>query len=358
MQQALSTTAATPLSAAAVRAAAAVPASRTGRWYERTWVRVACGAVGLGFVAWLFSRVDLRVVWGELAQLLPFLPLMILLESGRIAGEYISTRQLSRAPASELPRRTMLQAHLMSYALSIGLPIGRLFAEAAKATLLARHIGGPRAAAVATSSHVLCLISDATFLLGLTGLVWLLSGQSLLTYALFAQAALSCLLAAALWTLRRAAWPTKALRRLPKAAAWAAQMRKAQLPLGRQVGRAMLGLLFGRTCQVACFFVALLVTRDHWDGSSSLISASAGAQALNQLAGAVGDLMPAQLGVTDALFKSSAPVLGVSVETALAIAVGFHLAQLFWIAVGLLSPYYFRVAAKAEEVRDLESVIR
>ena len=50
-------------------------------------------------------------------------------------------------------------------------------------------------------------LSDATFLLGLTGLVWLLSGQSLLTYALFAQAALSCLLAAALWTLRRAAWP-------------------------------------------------------------------------------------------------------------------------------------------------------
>ncbi|MCA9647354.1 MAG: flippase-like domain-containing protein [Polyangiaceae bacterium] len=346
------------LSSSAAPEALLPPTRRAGRWFERAWARVLFSALGLGFVAFLLSRVDLRLVWGELTRLLPFVPLMILLESGRIAGEYFSTRQLSGASSEELPRRTMLQAHLMSYALSIGLPIGRLFAEGAKATLLARHIGGPRAAAVATSSHVLCLISDATFLVTLSALVWFLSGESLLTYAVVAQAALSCLLAAALWVLRRASWPAKALRRVPKAAAWATQMRAAQLPLGREVGRAMLGLLFGRTCQVACFLVALAVTRDGQGNVASLISASAGAQALNQLAGAVGDLMPAQLGVTDALFKGSAPLLGVSVETALAVAVAFHLVQLFWIGVGLASPYWFRVASTSRKVTDLESVIR
>ncbi|MGE0325750.1 MAG: lysylphosphatidylglycerol synthase domain-containing protein [Polyangiaceae bacterium] len=349
MQQVLSSSAANPLGGA--RPDELLPATRrAGRWFERAWARVLFSALGLGFVAWLLSRVDLLLVWGELSQLLPFVPVMILLEAGRIAGEYFSTRQLSGASAKELPRRTMLQAHLMSYALSIGLPIGRLFAEGAKATLLARHIGGPRAAAVATSSHVLCLVSDATFLVTLSGLVWFLSGHSMLTYAVFTQAALSCLLAAALWVLRRAAWPAKALRRLPKAAAWATQMRRAQLPLGRQVGRAMAGLLFGRTCQVAIFLVAFAVTRTPGNSLASLVSASAGAQALNQLAGAVGDLMPAQLGVTDALFKGSAPLLGVSVETALAIAVAFHLVQLFWITVGLASPHWFGRAASASEL--------
>lgn len=357
MQHALSTSAGDPLGAPP-QAPVVSNRTRAGRWFQRTWVRVLCSGLGLAFVTWLLSRVDLLLVWRELKNLLPFLPLMIVLEAGRIAGEYFSTRQLTGASAKQLPRRTMLQAHLMSYAFSIGLPLGRLFAEAAKATLLARHLGGPRAAAVATSSHVLCLISDATFLLTLSALVWLLSGQTLLTYVLFSQAGLSCLLAAALWVLRRAEWPAKALRRIPSAAAWAAQMRKAQLPVGRAVGRAMAGLLFGRTCQVACFLVALAVTRDHWSGLASLISASAGAQALNQLAGAVGDLVPAQLGVTDALFKGSASLLGVSAESALAVAGAFHLVQLFWIGVGFASPYWFRAATIRPEARDIESVVR
>jgi hypothetical protein len=65
------------------------------------------------------------------------------------------------------------------------------------------------------------------------------------------------------------------------------------------------------------------------------------------VATSAGDLIPGQLGVTDAAFALAAPALQLSLASAVAVALLSHGVQLAWCAAGALTPLLFRAGASA-----------
>jgi hypothetical protein len=62
------------------------------------------------------------------------------------------------------------------------------------------------------------------------------------------------------------------------------------------------------------------------------------AEGVHLVNGSIGDLIPAQVGLSEATYRFSSAALGISPSDGVAIALIAHLAQLFWLLVGALTP--------------------
>ena len=66
-------------------------------------------------------------------------------------------------------------------------------------------------------------------------------------------------------------------------------------------------------------------------------------------AGAVGDVIPGQVGISEAGYAMTAQVLNVTAGDAVAMALLVHLAQVVWVAVGFIAPLFAPAPAPAPE---------
>jgi hypothetical protein len=66
------------------------------------------------------------------------------------------------------------------------------------------------------------------------------------------------------------------------------------------------------------------------------------AQGVNAVGGALGDLIPAQVGTTDGAFTLAAPLLGLAASASIAIAVLVHLIQAFGAIAGVVAALAWR----------------
>lgn len=306
------------------------------------------GLVVLGAVAHFVGTGEVRAA---LAKNLPWLPLALLLEATRIPIELWASVRLLGAAGSAIPMASLLRAHLVFYAMSIGVPGGRPVAEAAKAKALAPWLGGSRAAALATATQSMSFSTDAIFALLAALSAYRVSGGSSLTLALCVLA-LGCVALASIVAYgARSAWLSRAFRRFPSVETRLERFREMaerQAMLSADVV-AIFGL--SRVAQVSLFGVLFYATL----GAASLDQALV-ALGLAMLGSVFGDAIPGQLGATDAVFSLAAAPLGHAAAQLTSMALLFHAAQLLVTGLAaILALTCFRNVATPSEASPTPS---
>ena len=157
------------------------PADRSRLWAV---VRGLLGLLGIGAVVWIVNDVGLDELGRVIGPALPWMPLAVALELARVAMDGVSSRQTLGRRGQEVPWLPLLASHLVAFAVMGVAPAGRATAEAVKASLLARWIGGPTAAAMGTANQANVLISSGTFTIVSTAAAFALTGWSVLTQLL------------------------------------------------------------------------------------------------------------------------------------------------------------------------------
>jgi hypothetical protein len=297
------------------------------------------GLIALGAVAHFAGAHSVATT---LVASLPWLPLLFVIEGLRIPLEMLVTRRLLGARAREVPLGSLLRAQLVFYAVSICAPGGRLVAEASKASLIGAHVGGMRAAAVATASQAGSLCADAlAALLGLVA-VFLLSGWSWVTLSLVGFAAASLAASLLLAHVTRRPLPERITSRLGGFGVFLRSLAEAART-ERMLRPDIVGLLLiARLCQAVFFGAGLAVV-----GLAATPIAALAALAFVMVGSLVGEVIPAQLGATDAALLALAPVLNAATAPLATLGVLFHAAQLFWVAVGASAALFARGGRKA-----------
>jgi hypothetical protein len=293
-----------------------------------TLLMAALGVVAFILLIWNLGDVEvLRGLW----SLSSYLPLLVALALGRLGCEVLGTRALLTAADARVPLLCLLRGQLIAQALDVVMPAGRTAAEAAKATVYARYLGLPQAAAIATLLQLAVLVANACW--AIAGYV--ASLESALPHALqlallgFA-AAITCLVlgigvfagsAAARKLFARVRFVEVSLQR------FAALLRSSP----RALANAVFAQLLGRSLQAA-----QLVLLGYALGAEPSLPRAAIMQAVYLVGAASGELVPAQLGTTDAAFVLAAPAFGLTQSAAFSASLMLHAVQLVTGALACL----------------------
>jgi hypothetical protein len=296
-----------------------------------TLLMAAVGVVTFGLLLWNLGDLEvLRGLW----SLSSYLPLLVLMELGRLGCELLGTRALLTAANASVPPLSLLRGQLIAQALDVVMPAGRTAAEAAKATVYARYLGLPQAAAIATMLQLAVLVANASW--AIAGYIASLSAP--LTHALrvallgFA-AAISCLVLG-----------VGAFAASPVARQLFAQVRFVEVSLQRfaellrSAPRALMNAVFaqllGRSMQAL-----QLVVLGYALGAEPTFARAAIMQAVYLVGAASGELVPAQLGATDAAFVLAAPAFGLTQSAAFSASLMLHAVQLSTGALACLGAF-------------------
>lgn len=289
--------------------------------------RALLAVVGLSLVAYLAREAGpariARVLW----QGGSWLPIIFALELAQLGSDFIALRLLFRSQSARIPRGSWLRSSAIAYAMMILVPAGRAAGEVARATLLARHVGAPRAATASAqlqSSYLLAngLASAAACAvvaswLGFRSPLAVLLGANVLVMATFAS-----FLLAILWDARIGRWLDRLRRRFTG--------QSAERPLETAARR---GVTWGavavcsvsRCAQVIQYGAILSAV-----GGVPSVRGVFGAYGIHLIGATVGDMLPNQLGVVDGAYRTFARTIGFGDAPARALSIAFiaHAVQL------------------------------
>jgi hypothetical protein len=211
----------------------------------------------------------------------------------------------------------------LAQTLDVVMPAGRTAAEAAKATVYAQHLGLPQAAAIATALQLAVLVANSCW--AVAGYVASLSAplSEALRVALlgFAAAVSGLVLGVCAFAASPAA--RKLLARVHFVEASLQRFATLLKTAPRQLLIAVFAQLLGRSLQ-ATQLVLLSVAL----GATPTFAHAAIMQAVYLVGAASGELVPAQLGTTDAAFVLAAPALGLTQASAFSASLMLHAVQL------------------------------
>jgi hypothetical protein len=307
------------------------------RWRNRLrspWGRGLAGLVGLSVLVFQVIQTGPREVWFAVTRAPALFPALVLLEAGTVACEVWGLYRLYGDARRNVPALQLVRSSLIAYAVMSVAPMGRAVAEAARAALLSRYVGGPLAAAAAARMQAVALIGNACISVPCAVVALAVVGKSWLTVAVAANCGVTLALGAGVLLAGRrsriGAWIAAKIR---PGSGWGASfddhLRTADtVPLAP-----LAGVFAGRCIQV---FQRMLL----------LASVGAGfgvvkgflAEGVHLVNGSIGDLIPGQVGLSEATYRLSSTALAISPSDGVAIALIAHLAQLFWLLVGALVP--------------------
>jgi hypothetical protein len=314
-------------------------------------------------IVWLVRAAGTAELAVFMDRLVPFIPVLLLLEALRIGLELLTTRAVLGEHARAVPLRALVRAQLVANSIIMSMPTGRPAGEALKAVLLAPHVGTGRAFAVGVVGQSLTLIVNGIFAL----CAWLvlpldLGGASAaavggggganattLALALMTMGLVTLSLGGFVQLAARSHRVSRTVGRIERVRMAVERFRSASAELSLVPVRPALLMLCSRGFQVAQF--ALLL---HAFGVGASLEVALVAQGIYLLGAAAGDLVPAQLGVVDGAFALAAPLFGASVSAGVAIAIALHLAQLVWVALGALLGIALRQRAAVAPVPERE----
>lgn len=233
------------------------------------------------------------------------------LEGLRIASETWGARAMY-GPGL-VPRRSLLRAQLVGYALCYVLPVGRAVAEACKVPMLSPFVLRARVVGVALANQAMALLAvgfASAACLALTGA----GCPRPLATVLGLHAAATLAVGAVLWAL--------SARRMP--------------PEGKRI--ALGSMLLSRALQAASVLAIV-----HAASPGAGVLDALRVWGLHLLGASAGDVALAQVGFTDGALVLGASAAHLDAASALSIALGVRLAQMTWVllgavAAGLLSP--------------------
>lgn len=291
--------------------------------------RVVTGAVGLGLILLIVNGIGWQAVAASVAGAAVLFPLVAALEMVQLACTMSALRSLYR-PA-RAPFWQLVRAGLIGYAVMGLAPAGRAVAEVARASMLSRFVGVGRATAAATRIQGAALLGNALITVPAIAAAFLSRSQApwWLPLAIAGNFVLVTSLGLSVLAATRAGVGAWLGRKMPKAQKFGEGLDEALsgepwLPVG-----AVAWETAGRVFQVVQCGVLLACVGGVPSVSNSLVS-----EGTLLVGGAIGDLVPAQLGATEGYYGLSASALGITAANAVAIALLAHLAQLLWVVVG------------------------
>jgi hypothetical protein len=306
---------------------------RPGRW--RVAVQVALAVGGVAVIAYFLHTVEPALVRRAIGRLAAWIPVLLALEGARIAVEAAGTRALYGLGRERLPTGLLVRSHVVGYGLAFYMPAGRAAAEAVKATMLARCATPARAAAVAAANQSMALLGLAIAAVVCAAGASAIGAPELVASLLVVAAVTGGLgVAVRVATLRlRGGW----VRRFAPKIATLVDDARGEVPRWVPLP-ALAAFLASRVLQLAGIAVLLYALA----GEPTLAGALA-ADGVGLVGASIGDLVPGQLGATDATFSVSAGLVGLSPEAALSIALVIHLVQMAWLGIALVMELVIRV---------------
>jgi Lysylphosphatidylglycerol synthase TM region len=319
--------------------------------------RLIVAAAGLSAVLLLIRHSGTTAVWSALSRAAYAVPLLLLLEIGVCGCDMAALRLLYGEERKKIPLSVLIRAALIGYPVMCLVPIGRSVAEVARAALLARHTSVARAAAAATRLQGLLLFANAAISFPCAAVALWVLGPSWLPAAIAGNGLLCAVLGFAVVLAGRRSRIGAWIARRSKRATHFGSAFDDHLRNATPVPPAALALTCGtRVFQVIQHMIMVVAV----GGKLSVINGML-AEAVHLVGSAMGDLIPAQLGATEANFTFAAKVLALAPGDAMAIALLLHVVQMFWTGVGSLVPLVWPasapVAAPAPEPTPPEAAV-
>jgi|CZKU01.1.fsa_nt_gi hypothetical protein len=293
------------------------------------YLRPIVGILGLCALAIIVRAVGVSAVVETLRGAAAWLPVLCLLEAGRIAAEATASYFAFGSLAPRIPVVTLLRAHLLGHAIGAVAPAPTVFNETIKATLLAPFAGAPAAASVAVINQAATLMAGGFFSIPCAFAIYALGGESLWLWACAAHAVVLVTCGVGLRALSRAgaarSWIASKVPRLAeRIVVFHVHATEAGLLAAPTTG----ALFMGRAIQALQYGVAARAV----GGDATFLHAMA-AQGVNLLAAAVGVLVPGGLGTTDGAFTLAAHLLGVTAARATSLALLMRCVQIVWLLI-------------------------
>jgi len=300
--------------------------------------RAVFALAGAAAVVLLVRQVGLRELGALLLRALPWMPLLLLLEGARIASETYGTRATFGDKAKELDLGSWLRMHLVANAALVVLPAGRAICEGIKIATLSRTFGAPRAAGFVTVQHSMTMLALAIISVPCAAAAYVITGASLITFAILGHLALCMFGAFALQAAaRRAMVPRFAAKWFVHSPGAVTTYRDTVRALPWIAPRTLLGKVSNRALQALQFGIIL-----HAIGEGTSTIRAFLADGVNLVGSALGEFMPAQVGAMDGSFALAAKALMITVAMAMALANLARIVQLVWSVVGALVPVIVR----------------
>ncbi|APR80355.1 Hypothetical protein A7982_05702 [Minicystis rosea] len=277
-----------------------------------------------------------------------WLPVLIALELGRAGMEMLATLSLSERVRRRVRFGQLTRIHLIAYAVSNVMPAGRATGEAVKAAMLARYVGTPEATSIGTGNYAAALLGGALAAVPCAVVSLALTGWSMLTGLLLLFAAASVVLVVGFQiACRRPDIGGALVRRF---------MKIEQAPSAYQdaIGRIPLlpGLASAASFGSRALFAAQLGVLLYASSGSTGVGRAILALGVSMVGGALGDVVPGQLGASDGAFALAGPTLGITAADGVAMAMTMHVLQIVWGVLGWTLPLVWKAAPAPRDGAD------
>jgi hypothetical protein len=272
--------------------------------------------LGIGAIVLLVRDAGPEQVLATLVGAGIWLPAILALEIGWMAMDVVALRLLYGAPARQVPASAWVRSAMMAYGIMVLLPGGRAGGEVARAAVLAPHVGGAGAAAVATRLQAATLLANTLISVPCLLAVWQGAPGSALAWMVLGNAAVTGVLGGGiLLATQRASVGGWLGRRIAALASHGAKFDEA-LRGTTPAWPAILATTFGRALQALQYGLMLLAVGGSLTLSSALVS-----QAIHLVGAGLGDFVPNQVGITEGAYRLFAPALGLADDPARAIGI-------------------------------------
>lgn len=287
----------------------------------------------------------LNAVWTVIAEAGIWLPLIIVLEALWISQDVFVVRVLLGEHRRKIPIRAYIRSAMLAYGVMIVLPAGRAGAEATRAAILARHVGGPRAIAAATQVQAFALLGNTIISLPCFVFVGLAKGFGHeLALLILANGVLTAVIALGLIYAPRGmgigGWIGRKFKAMATHGANFDDVLKQMPPVPPM---ALVHSGMGRLFQTLQYGIILLAVGGVLSVDTAFIS-----EGIHLVGAGVGDMVPNAVGITEGAYRVFADALGLSDDTAKAISIALiaRLCQYALVIICIVTTTVWRGPAK------------
>lgn len=309
--------------------------------------RLALGVAGIALLVGIVLHVGVDAILTTLRPAIKWLPVLCVLELGRMACETLSSWLAYGSLARRIPLPTLFRAHVIGQSLGGLAPAPRVVNEAIKIGLLAPHVGAEAATSVGFINQAATLIAVGLFSIPCGAAILALGGASVWFWASALHAVVLVANGLGLRAITRADAPGRWLvKKFPRLAPRADAFRAHTSETGLWAAGPTSALMLGRLVQVGQFAVGA-----HAVGIDAGVLGAMATQGVNLIAAAVGVLVPGGFGTTDGAFTLAANLLGTTIARATSLALLMRCMQFAWVPIGSVLALFSPAAPPKEASR-------
>ena len=299
------------------------PPAHASRWPTAATVRKALPVlltlIGGTALFFLIRGAHWSACRAAFISVAPALPFIFALEVLRCVAEARATLTLYGSSARLIPTPVIIRAQLSAYTANMLLPAGRATGETLKALLLSPLVGVGRAAGVAAVAQALALIAVSIAATPyLIAAICVHKGTPLAIVIGVHCVVTSCAGIALLTGVRHPRLLNWLGKKFPRAAPSLTAAREAIASMPTVQFGALAWLVVSQWIPLAEFTALLVVSRTAGFGRALLC------QGASDVGAALGDWVPGHVGATDGALALAAPIVRISLATALALTATLH----------------------------------